>query len=191
MFLKHFIKATIVGILCMYCISIQAQNDSISLNDFNAKRQKITEKGFYTLLGWSTLNLSYSAISLAGTQPKNATFHRTNIAWNAINVGIALPALIALKKEMGKTFNYQESFDAQLLNEKLYLFNSALDLAFVTGGFFYRERRFNPNVKNSPAYYSQLGSAIITQGIFLFVYDTVLYLIHNRHRKNEFELKTF
>lgn len=184
-------KLTILTILCGIQLTIHAQSTPNFLNDFNAKRIKTTNNGFYSLLAWSGGNILYSGLSLAKSHPENAVFHRTNILWSTVNVGISLPALLALKKEAARSLSYSESFDKQLYTEKLYLVNTAIDLVYVAGALYFKESRFSARTTKPNAYYNKVAAAILIQGAFLFVYDTILYAIHTRHRKKEFVMKTF
>lgn len=184
-------KLTILTILCTLQLSIIAQTKPNFLNDFNAKRIKTTGKGFYSLLAWSGGNILYSGLSLAKNSPENAVFHRTNILWSTINVGISLPALLALRTEAARSLTYNESFDKQIFTEKLYLVNTAIDIVYVASALYFKESRFSARTKKPSAYYNQVAAAILFQGAFLFVYDTILYAIHTHHRKKEFVMKTF
>ena len=68
----------------------------------------------------------------------------------------------------------------QSKTEKTYIFNTALDLAYIAGGLYMTERSKS---RTDPAKLKGYGNAIMLQGGFLFVYDAVNYFIHNKHGK--------
>jgi hypothetical protein len=67
----------------------------------------------------------------------------------------------------------------------VFLFNSALDIAYITSGFYLRGI-----ADKDPLTYHQnrgFGNGIILQGGFLFLFDLTAYAIHNAHRKNKLD----
>jgi hypothetical protein len=64
--------------------------------------------------------------------------------------------------------------------EKLYVFNMGLDLAYIAGGFYLRERGNSEPVPDKKDQFSGYGSSIAVQGGFLLLMDVIVYSLHHR-----------
>ena len=65
-----------------------------------------------------------------------------NMAWNAVNLGIAGLAYWGTQRDKKKTFTLTETLKAQSGVEKSLLFNMGLDLAYMAGGLYLWERGY-------------------------------------------------
>jgi hypothetical protein len=66
--------------------------------DFNKQRIDIDKKLMLTLGTWSTANIIASSIGWATAGNGEAKyFHQMNVAWSAINLGLALPGYFKAK----------------------------------------------------------------------------------------------
>ncbi len=101
--------------------------------------------------------------------------------WSGVNLALAIPGYFRARKEYGNTYSFSESVKAQHKTEKVFLFNTALDLAYVTGGFYLRHMAA-PDPENAPRLRGW-GNSIILQGGFLFLFDLTAVLLHSNHRK--------
>lgn len=151
---------------------------------FNKKQNQINKNGFLTLGTWSVINLATSGIGYYRGSGENKYFHQMNLAWSGINLGLAIPGLIEayVKPEFDLTSAQTIRKNQKL--QKIFLFNTALDIAYITTGLFLR-----PLSENNPMKELQIrgyANAIILQGGFLFLFDSTMYFLHNRHFKSSF-----
>lgn len=159
----------------------QTQTD---LNNFNRERNKITRNAMVVLGSWSAANLIYSGIATGQTTGTTRYFHQMNVMWGGINLGLAALGYIGTKNKDG--LNIVQSLKQQAGIEKTYMLNLGLDVAYVAGGFYLKERAKN-STKNQQKF-KGYGESIILQGAALFVLDGVLFAIHNSHGKKLYKM---
>lgn len=132
-----------------------------------------------TLGSWATTNLAVGGIGWASTPKGEAHyFHQMNFFWNTVNLALAVPGYLKARKE---PWNLQlgETLRAQRKTEAVFLINSGLDIAYMSGGLLFRsEARFNPERKDQWMGY---GNSLLLQGGFLFVFDLTAYFLHRNH----------
>lgn len=168
-------------VIAILALSFQGTHAQSDLAKFNQERIKITKQGLLTLGGWSVANMIGGGIGMATSGGEAFYFHRMNLAWNAVNFGIAVPALIMLHREKSITTT-DESWKKFRQAEASYTFNTALDLAYITAGFWFRDRANNPSA--DAAMMRGFGNSFILQGGFLLVYDAfTLVRLNMLHKK--------
>jgi hypothetical protein len=74
-----------------------------------------------------------------------------------------------------------ENLSAQEAIEKLYVLNLGLDLVYITGGFYLRERGNNQEKQNSRDQFKGYGTSIVIQGGFLLLMDAVMISLHHKN----------
>ena len=156
-----------------------------SLKEFNEKRLDIDKKLMLTLGGWSIANMAVSSIGWATTDNEAKYFHQMNTIWSGIDLALAIPGFFKAMKADPSSFSFAHTWKAQNKAEKVFLFNSALDIAYITSGFYLRGI-----AEKDPLTYHQnrgFGNGIILQGGFLFLFDLTAYAIHTSHRKNKLD----
>ena len=167
-------------LVCLISVSLHSSAQKDVLLKFEKQRVSITKKSMMFLGGWSAANIIVSGFATKTHNREMRYFHQMNVQWNAINLvfaglgywGAGLekinnPTLAAVLKHQSKT-------------EKTYIFNTALDLVYITGGLYMTERSKS---RKDPAKLKGYGNDIMLQGGFLFVYDAVNYFIHHKHGK--------
>jgi hypothetical protein len=107
-------------------------------------------------------------------------FLRYPLGWSAINLGIAVPGLLALRKEARTPRDIADMLAAQRRTEALYLINTGLDLGYMGLGLWMQERGLRTAGENG-ARLRGFGNAVLVQGAFLFAYDLVAYVAHSLH----------
>lgn len=132
-----------------------------------------------TLGSWATVNMVGSGAAWA-TLPEGEAryFHQMNVMWNVVNLGLAIPGYIKARKA-SNDLSFAETWSEQNQTEKVFLFNGALDIAYMTGGLLLREM-----AQNDPSraqMFNGFGNGLLLQGGFLFVFDLTAYAIHKRH----------
>lgn len=155
------------------------------LTNFNKKRSEIDQSLMLTLGSWSIANTGLGIYGWSATEDESKYFHQMNVIWSGVNLALAIPGYLKARKAYNKKLTFAESYKEQTKTEKVFLFNSALDLAYITGGFL-----FKANAGNNPDFHHQFrgyGNSLILQGGFLFLFDLTAVIIHSSHRKNNLD----
>ena len=158
-------------------ISVNVFSQQTNFDRFNKERQKISQTGIKILATYSAANIIYGSIASSQTTGSNKYFHEMNAIWNGITLGITGIGFLTAKKE--GTLSYGESLKKQQHIEKLFLFNAGLDVAYIAGGAYLKERA-KTTIKN-PLRLKGYGESIMLQGGVLLLFDGIMYTIHNRH----------
>lgn len=156
--------------------SLNAQDSNI--DSLAVERDKISKTSLHVLGAWAGLNILQSSISLVNAENDSKYFFRTNIYWNSVNVAIAGLGLMQLRKQSQKTLTLQQQLHKQNQVEKVLLFNTGLNVAYITTGLYLKERA------GSRANSDQLkgtGNSLILQGCFLLVLDGVQYVLQRKN----------
>ena len=149
------------------------------LKQFNKERQRISKSGLKILTGYSVANIIYGSIASSNTSIGSAHyFHQMNAIWNGITLGFLGVGLLTAKKEGELTC--ASTLKKQNNIEKLFLFNAGLDLAYLAGGAYLNERSKIPANSYKLSGY---GKSIMIQGGMLFIFDAVMYSLHQHHGK--------
>ncbi len=147
--------------------------------DFNKQRNDINKKLMLTLTTWSSANIIASSIGWASAGNVEAKyFHQMNVMWSAINIGLALPGYFKARNSnsqisLGNTFRKQSE------TEQAFLFNTGLDIAYLTAGFLLKSEGKHNIPKQ--AQFNGFGNGLLLQGGFLFLFDLSAYIIHRHH----------
>ncbi len=169
--------AIILALACLLHASGFCQQ--IDLPAFNSKRNSIDKAAFKVLGAYSAANVIYGSIASSQTNGSDKYFHQMNAIWNGVTLGITAIGYFT-KKDEGN-LGYSASLKKQHATEKLFLFNTGLDLAYIAGGaYIYEKSKTNAN---KPERLKGYGQSVMLQGGVLLVFDAVVYAIHNRHGK--------
>lgn len=127
---------------------------------------------------WAVANMVWGGIGASQTTGQTKAFHQMNIYWNSVNLVIAgFGYWQATKETLGTDF--WATMEAQHGIEKVLLLNGALDLAYMAGGLYMKERGLR---KDNPRLIG-FGKSVILQGAFLLAFDGVMYGFHQAHAK--------
>jgi hypothetical protein len=170
-------KLILCSALFIYVQSVICQQTT--LNQFNIERQEISKKGLKILSAYSISNIIYGSIASSNITGSNKYFHKMNVIWNGVTLGIVGISSIFSKKE--KVLSYGGSLKKQSEIEKIFLFNAGLDLAYIAGGAYLKER--SKTSTNNPSRLNGYGESVIFQGIVLLLFDGIMYSVHNNHGK--------
>lgn len=152
------------------------------LTDFNQDRANIDKNLMLTLTTWSAVNAGISAVGWASTEGEAKYFHQMNTMWSGINLLLSVPGYFKAKQQR-KSFGFAQTLSEQSKTEKLFMFNTALDVAYVTSGFLLRSAAQNDMLNYQR--FRGFGNSIILQGGFLFLFDAAAAIIHHQHAKNK------
>jgi hypothetical protein len=174
--MKRFIfSALFITILC-------SASGQASFNDSLAQsRNRITQKAMLTLGAWATANIASGFIIASQTQGEAKYAWRMNAYWNFINLGLAGMGYLNVRRAMRKKYGLAGNLSAQQSIEKLYVFNLGLDLVYITGGFYLRERGNSQTKADSRDQFKGYGTSIAIQGSFLLLMDAVMIMLHHKN----------
>jgi hypothetical protein len=151
-------------------------NDSVARS-----RNSITRTAMITLGSWAVANIA-SGFIIAGTTQGQAKYAwRMNGYWNFINLGLAGMGYLNAMRAAAKKYSFADNFEAQHALEKIYVFNFGLDLAYIAGGFYLRERGRSATDPASADQLKGYGTSIVAQGGFLLLMDGVMILLHKKN----------
>jgi hypothetical protein len=170
-------KKIVLLLASVYCTQIGFCQTS-DLDKYNQERERMNKRQIKVLGIYAAGSMLYSGIATSKSSGSNKYFHQMNVIWNGINVAIVGLSLLAPRE---KPLSYANSLRKQSGAEKIFLFNAGLDLAYIAGGAYVRERSFN-NLKNSTQN-KGYGESIMLQGGVLLVMDAVMFVLHNKHGK--------
>ncbi|MCY7352448.1 MAG: hypothetical protein LH606_17605 [Cytophagaceae bacterium] len=177
--LFHYLFLSLVGELATNR-PVQAQRVETTLPVFNQQRQRITESGMFTVTAWGAGNLIANGLSLKNASGSNKAFYQMNMAWGAVDLLLGGVGLLGNRRAKTDLSVY-ESLEEQQKIEKIFLVNAGLDVAYVTGGFYLRERA-KAQEKNSERN-EGYGRSLVLQGGFLLLFDGAMYAVHRAHFK--------
>ncbi len=152
--------------------------DIPQLRDFNQTRIDYNKKGMIILGSWAVGNMVWGGIGASQTSGQTKAFHQMNLYWNSVNLIIAGFGYWQATKETPGT-DFWATMEAQQKIEKILLFNAGLDLAYIAGGFYLKER----GLRNEKDQLIGFGKSVILQGGFLLAFDAVMYGFHQTHSK--------
>lgn len=167
-------------LVCLVAASLQSFSQKDVLLKFEKERINYTKKSMLVLGGWSAANIIVSGFATNTHNREMRYFHQMNVLWNGINLVFAGLGYWGADKENINNPTLLSVLKHQSKTEKTYILNTGLDLAYIAGGLYMTERSKS---RLDPAKLKGYGNAIMLQGGFLFVYDAVNYIIHNKHGK--------
>ena len=166
----------------LFVIALGFASGQASFNDSLARsRNRITQNAMVTLGAWATVNIASGFIIASQTQGEAKYVWRMNAYWNFINLSLAGMGYLNARKAMMKKFGLADNLTAQQSIEKLYVFNLGLDLVYITGGFYLRERGNFQTKASSRDQFKGYGTGIAIQGGFLLLMDGVMILLHHKN----------
>ncbi len=168
---------TIIFILFLATFAVQAQD----LKAFNQARLKQDQWLMLSLGTWAGANITAGSIGWAtAQQPELKAFHQMNVMWNTVNLGLAVPGYLRARNTKA-VLSLSQTLSEQQKTERIFLFNTGLDVAYMTAGFLLRSMALNNQAKADQ--FNGFGNGLILQGSFLFAFDLTAFAIHHRHGK--------
>lgn len=166
-----------LGLIMAIVSSIQAQSDTVVLQNIAQKQFKLQRTSTRVLAGWSVANLTLSGIALGQANGSNKYFHEMNLYWNVINVGIAGMGLLGLRK-INKAPTVSSVVKEHYTLQKSLLLNTGLDMAYVTSGFWLLDKSKTEITQVRSERFRGFGQAVVVQGGFLLLFDLTNYFVH-------------
>lgn len=151
----------LVSMIFTQIISYAQNKDSIAKWEYGYTR--IQKTGMLTLGTFSILNIGTGIIGNYGLKNPEKSFFQMNAAWNSVNFSLAVIGLLKKQPKLLKPLK------AQLKAEKIYIFNSALDLSYVAFGYALLNR--SKIIGENQLQLKGWGNSIISQGLSLLIFD--------------------
>lgn len=171
--------------LLIFSLAISTFSHSQELKEFNTVRLKTGESLMLTYGCWSLANLGVSSYGWATTDYEAKYFHQMNVAWSVVNLGIAVPYFIRAVTEDPASLSFSETWKKQNKTEKIFIFNAAFDLTYVSAGLIMKASA-DPLSKHHDRLQGY-GNSFILQGGFIFLLDLTAAIIHTKHRQNKLD----
>ncbi|MDP2041608.1 MAG: hypothetical protein Q8S14_15920 [Algoriphagus sp.] len=171
----------IISLLVVFILLLTSEafaQEIPALSDFNRTRLDYNQKGMIILGSWAVGNMVWGGIGASQTIGQNKAFHQMNLYWNSVNLMIAGFGYWQATKEVPGT-DFWATMEGQQGIEKVLLLNGALDVAYMAGGFFMKERGLRKGNDRLIGF----GKSVILQGAFLLAFDGVMYRFHHVHGK--------
>ncbi|HHP7242144.1 MAG TPA: hypothetical protein ACFCUD_10745 [Cyclobacteriaceae bacterium] len=151
---------------------------SQDIEHLNIHRLDITEKGMIVLGTWAASNILINPVLARNASGSEKYFYNMNTYWNAVNLAIAgVGYYNSISADPG-AFSAQQTIIEQQKIEKLLMLNTGLDVAYVLGGLYLRER--SKNVSKNGDRLKGFGESLILQGAWLFTFDLIFYFVHHK-----------
>ncbi|GAB3804319.1 hypothetical protein GCM10028819_35660 [Spirosoma humi] len=154
------------------------------LRDFSEQRIRHQKTLGLTLGSFALANIAVGAVAAGQTSGETQYFHKMNVYWNLVNLGLAGAGLLGGRKKQVDAETLADAVRRHENMKQILLVNAGLDVAYVLGGAYLRERAVS-----RPVNADQLrgyGASIMAQGGFLLAFDLVNYFIaKNRGDKQE------
>ncbi len=152
---------------------------------YNKQRIDVNKTGMKVLGAWGVANMVDGGVGyFTAKQDQWKDFHAMNAAWGLVNTGIAAIGLHGVRKEMAANLNSEQAYKRYLDNKKLYLLNIGFDVLYVGGGAGLAVLGAKDKI-NGPLY-KGFGSSIAMQGIFLLLFDNVMFAAQERNNSKWF-----
>jgi hypothetical protein len=169
------IKSALLLVIFLFAAPLFAQ-EIPGLYQFNQTRLNYNQTGMLILGSWSIGNMVWGGIGMSQGVGEVKAFHQMNLYWNTVNLAIAGFGYWQATKEVPGT-DFWATLEAQQSIEKVLLFNTALDLGYIGGGFYLKERGLRTNNSRLVGF----GKSVILQGAFLMAFDAVMVGYHQAH----------
>ena len=160
-------------------ISLDALPDD-ELRDFDVRLRIILRKHITVLGWWGVLNCIVGLTAFFMWKGFMHYFGLMSAVWGIINFAVTLALfnhIFYLKFHQGSAY---QRLIVQSHIERVLLLNVGIDTAYIFVGFWLREHSFVREVLN-PELWLGFGWAIVFQGLFLMVLDSVFFILHWRN----------
>lgn len=174
----NLMKVIISSLLLLLLKSAEAQT---SLYDsVNLRHDKISKTGMTILSGWSAASLISGLVGQNNSAGELKYFYKRNVLWGSINLGLSGLGYLRIQREKDKTYTAAQTFKRVGAAQKVFLFNTGLDLAYIAFGLYTRERG-NSFTGDKMERLRGTGNSLLLQGSFLTLFDGVMYFLHSKN----------
>ena len=156
-----------------------------AVGEFYSSHLHTQSRGMMILGSWAVGNIAVGAYGWSRYSGEKKYFHQMNLFWNTVNLGIAGLALYNNMQTDPLIFDVEEALGEARKIEKILLFNSGLDVAYIGTGFLLRHLSSNSDKRKDLL--KGYGNSLILQGSFLLVFDLILYGVLHSYRMDFME----
>lgn len=184
MILLRKLLLTVGSVLFGGATMAQRATPPAELRDFSEQRIRHQKTLGLALGSFAVANIAVGAVAAGQTSGETRYFHKMNVYWNLVNLGIAGAGLLGSRKRNADAETLADAVRQHENMKQILLLNAGLDVAYVLGGAYLRERAVShPDKADQLRGY---GTSIIAQGGFLLAFDLVNYFIFkNRGDRQE------
>ena len=144
------------------------------LRAWNAERLQTQNVGLGILGGWAVINLGVGAVgAVLAKDERTRWLHLGNLLWNTVNLALSVIGLATQWKTDPAGFDAKQSLQASSTISTLFAVNAGLDVAYLATAAFLWQRG---DAKGDERMVG-CGQALLIQGGFLLVFDTVMALL--------------
>jgi len=163
------------------CSSLFSWGQISNLEQFNQQRLQKQKSSMLVLGSWAVGNMGLGLGLYSQHEGEERYFHLMNAGWNLINLGLATSGYLAARKTNPASFDLDQSIKEHYKLQKVFLFNAGLDIGYIMGGLYLRER--GKRVEENAEMLRGFGKSIILQGSFLFAFDLAAFLVQASNNK--------
>lgn len=165
----------VVG-FCLLVVDLEAQQASV-ISNYSAKKHRLNQKGMVVLTTWASANILSGISCFVSKDPTEKYFYGMNAGWGAVNLAIALPALMQKEKQYNSKFDLKKD---QLKTERIFLINAGLDVVYIGAGAALIEISKNQLDAKRKHMYAGFGNSFILQGIGLLAFDLSMWSLNKK-----------
>lgn len=171
-------KTRLLPLLILYSTFLFASSPE---DDFFRKSRQTNQTGMVVLGSWALANMAVGAFGMSRSTGANKHFHQMNLAWNAVNLGIAGYALWNFSQQDITSMPLSDLTNDHLRIKKLYLVNAGLDVLYIAAGAYMIHR--SDKGGRRPEMLRGFGRSVLLQGGFLLVFDAAMYLLQQNNER--------
>lgn len=153
------------------------------LYEHNLWRKRSLTSSMSVLLAWSVANMGVGAVGWGVAQePEWVAFHQMNLAWNAVNLSLAVPSLVGAIRSDPRSDDLRTTLRGGNGSIGSFALNTGLDVGWMATGAWLWER----GVRQDDPRLLGFGRSMVIQGGFLLAFDAVNLAVHGRKQKQLF-----
>ncbi len=180
-----------IFLLALCFLSLGANAQQISFKDtiaaYNLHKAHINKTGMAVLGSWGLVNIAAGGIGyFTAKQDETKYFSEMSMAWGVVNTGIAGLTMRAMKRELALKTNSEGYYRSYLTNKRIYLINAGLDVVYIGAGVGLTA--YAHQSKRNQDIYSGFGKAVVVQGIFLLLFDNIMFSAHQMDNSNWYRI---
>ena len=161
-----------LAVALTFCLSVAP----IDLPTWNAERLQTQGIGLGVLGGWAVGNIAVGAVGAALANDERVRWiHLGNLFWNTVNLALSVVGLASQWKTDPASLDAKQSLQASSSSGAVFGINAGVDLGYLASGAFLWQR----GEANRDSRMVGLGQALLLQGAFLLVFDTVMAVLQS------------
>ncbi len=155
-------------------LSLTLAAPSFDLTEWNRQRLQSQSTGMWVLGGWGAANIVAGGLGAALTHDEQLRWVFLGSAlWNTVNLALAVINLASNWKADPASFDAKASLQASNSSSTIFAVNAGIDFGYLATGAFLWQRGASTQDPRMVG----VGQALLIQGAFLAVFDTVMALV--------------